>query len=111
METRIAIEHDENDENDEEDEEDENEEDAWMILTFMQIGMRLVEVDPRFVLELIPTSKLPNTDAVALLKLLIITSILFCLQFVLEFYRTQLPSLHLLPVLALISIWIKKILT
>ena len=46
-----------------------------MILTFMQIGMRLVEVDPRFVLELIPTSKLPNTDAVALLKLSIIAFI------------------------------------
>ena len=74
-----------------------------MILTFVQIGMRLMEVDPGFVLELIPTSKLPSTDALALLKLSIITSILFCLQFVLELYRTQLPSLHLLPALALIS--------
>ena len=82
-----------------------------MILTFVQIGMRLMEVDPGFVLELIPTSKLPSTDALALLKLSIITSILFCLQFVLELYRTQLPSLHLLPALVLISNWIQKILT
>ena len=40
-----------------------------MILTFVQIGMRLVDVDPGFILELIPTSKLPNTDVLALLKL------------------------------------------
>ena len=39
-----------------------------MILTFVQIGMRLEKVDPGFVLELVPPSKLPNTDAVALLK-------------------------------------------
>ena len=57
---------DQEEEEEEDDRDDDDEEENGTILTFVEVRMRLQDVDPGLVFELLPSNKFPKAGAVAL---------------------------------------------